>query len=71
MVEHSESEVKSAGGDALDSAAMRIAFVVQRYGVEVNGGAELHCRQLAERVAARDDVQQVKVLTTCARDHST
>src|SRR5688572_24084988 len=50
---------------------MRIAFVVQRYGLEVNGGAELHCRQLAEHVLARDEVRRVKVLTTCARDHTT
>lgn len=48
---------------------MRIAFVVQRYGLEVNGGAELHCRELAERLVPRDDVRHVKIFTTCARDH--
>ncbi len=47
---------------------MRLAVVVQRYGTEVVGGAELHARWIAQRLAARHEVE---VLTTCAVDYLT
>lgn len=47
----------------------RLAFVVPRYGPEVLGGAETHCRVLAESLA--EDGADVEVLTTCASDHFT
>lgn len=45
---------------------MKLACVVQRYGVAVTGGSEAHCRHLAERLAEHHDVH---VLTSCAEDY--
>lgn len=45
---------------------MKIACVVQRYGPDVTGGAEAHCKAVAERLAVTHDVT---VLTSCARDY--
>jgi glycosyltransferase involved in cell wall biosynthesis len=47
---------------------LKLAFVVQRYGADIAGGSEAHCRALAERLSPRHDVT---VLTTCARDYVT
>jgi glycosyltransferase involved in cell wall biosynthesis len=47
---------------------VKIAVVVQRYGQAVNGGAELHARYVAQRLARHG---QVEVLTTCATDYVT
>lgn len=47
---------------------MKVAIVVQRYGAEIAGGAELHARYIAEHLARHVGVE---VLTTCARDYIT
>jgi glycosyltransferase involved in cell wall biosynthesis len=47
---------------------VKLAVVVQRYGADINGGAELHARYIAERLAKHASVE---VLTTCARDYVT
>ena len=47
---------------------MKVAVVVQRYGQDINGGAELHARYIAEHLARHADVE---VLTTCATDYVT
>ena len=46
---------------------MRLLYVVQRYGADVPGGAEQHCRLFATRMAARGHA--VEVVTTCARSY--
>lgn len=47
---------------------MRVAFVVQRCGLEVNGGAEAHCLQMAQYMSRH---WSTEVLTTCALDYMT
>jgi glycosyltransferase involved in cell wall biosynthesis len=47
---------------------VKLAVVVQRYGADISGGAELHARYIAERLATH---ASVAVLTTCARDYVT
>jgi glycosyltransferase involved in cell wall biosynthesis len=47
---------------------LRLALVVQRYGPEIDGGAEYECRKVAEALLPHHDIE---VLTTCARDYLT
>jgi len=47
---------------------VKVALVVQRYGVEVLGGAETLARRIAELIAPYTDLE---VLTTCAVDYLT
>jgi glycosyltransferase involved in cell wall biosynthesis len=48
------------------SRRLRVAFVVQRCGREVNGGAEALCLMVAQRMTT---YWQTEVLTTCALDY--
>ncbi len=54
-------------------AMKKICFVIQRYGTEVNGGADQLCLQLAERLlrAHKGEDYSVDVLTTKAIDYIT
>jgi len=47
---------------------VKLACVVHRFGPDIAGGSEGHCRLVAERLAESHDVT---VLTTTARDHVT
>jgi glycosyltransferase involved in cell wall biosynthesis len=47
---------------------LRLALVVQRYGLDIDGGAEHECRRVAEALQPFHDIE---VLTTCARDYLT
>lgn len=44
----------------------KVAFVVTAYGKQARGGAEQHCRMLAERLTAD---YEVDVLTTCVENY--
>jgi glycosyltransferase involved in cell wall biosynthesis len=47
---------------------MKLACVIHRFGADIAGGSEGHCRLVAEHLAATHDVT---VVTTCAKDHIT
>ncbi len=47
---------------------MKLACVVHRFGADIAGGSEGHCRAIALRLGARHEVD---VLTSTARDHVT
>src|SRR3954469_8568062 len=47
---------------------MKIACVVHRFGADIAGGSEGHCRLVAEHLAAEHDVT---IITTTAHDHIT
>lgn len=45
---------------------MKLACVVHRFGEDIAGGSEAHCRHVAAHLAAG---HEVTILTSCARDH--
>jgi glycosyltransferase involved in cell wall biosynthesis len=45
---------------------VKLGLIVQRYGLDIAGGAELHCRLVAEHLSK---THHVEVFTTCARDY--
>jgi len=47
---------------------VKVAFIVQRYGAEILGGSEYHCRLMAEHLSG---THTVEILTTCAREYTT
>ena len=47
---------------------MKIAFIVQRYGLDIAGGSETLCRQIAEQLSP---YHTIEILTTCAKDYVT
>src|SRR6185295_10947624 len=63
------ASVRGAGArKGIPPGPMRIGLVVQRFGQDVIGGAELHARWIAQHLAER---HRVEVLTTCALDYIT
>jgi len=47
---------------------VNLACVIHRFGADIAGGSEGHCRLIAEHLAAN---HQVTIVTTCAQDHIT
>ena len=47
---------------------MKLACVIHRFGADIAGGSEAHCRAIALNLAMRHDVT---IVTTCSRDHVT
>lgn len=64
------AHTSAAPTDAATRHKTKIALVVQRYGKEINGGAELHAKLIADRFVSMLHCD-VEVLTTCALEYTT
>lgn len=58
----------SPGSDHTAAPRPKVAFVVHRYHPDIAGGAERHCRDVAQHMARHWDVT---LLTSCAEDYRT
>jgi glycosyltransferase involved in cell wall biosynthesis len=45
---------------------LKVAVVIQRYGADITGGSEAHCRSIVKRLK---QFAKVDVVTTCAKDY--
>ena len=45
---------------------LKLAVVIQRYGADITGGSEAHCRSIVNRLK---QFAEVAVVTTCAKDY--
>ena len=61
--DRSQAPAPTTGDRRRSRRSVKLAVVVQRYGADINGGAELHARYIAEHLARHAEVE---VLTTCA-----
>lgn len=50
----------------MNSKKLRVAFIIQRCGKEVAGGAEMLCLTIAEKMK---DFWDIDILTTCAKNY--
>jgi len=50
---------------------VNLGIVIHRFGQGFSGGAEVHCRMVARRLAGMAGVDRVEVITTTARDYLT
>jgi glycosyltransferase involved in cell wall biosynthesis len=68
QISKNNAAVDTLGDESHSQPRLRIAVAVQRYGLDVNGGAEALARLIVEQLRTR---HSITVLTTQARDYTT